>query len=253
MKTLYFAAAIILGLSSCTSYQYVSLKSELKQTEKSNHYYYQDENVYVDFDFSGPNFPVSIFLENTGIEPLYLDLEKTLFLENDVILRNAIPGNTGNISTFKQYEGQVSGVVSVDDDNYILAIPAGEKILMTYPVFGFPYSELVKMNSTLKTEIVSGYSYRIKSLQLPQNKAPNYEVDFYFYTDSTLKNGYDVITTFWPAKIYTQNKQPSEFPLKSPNIFYTSKVNKGAKALGTMTLLGLYVGALILMADNIEE
>src|SRR5690554_5710157 len=98
MHFLYLFTLLFIGLTSCTSYQYVSLKSDLDQTTLSKHYYYQDDKVYVDFDFSGANFPTNIYLENIGSKPLYLDLERTLFLENDVILRNAIPGNTGYIS-----------------------------------------------------------------------------------------------------------------------------------------------------------
>lgn len=252
MKDLYLFAAIIIGLSSCTSYQYVSLKSNLVQTKQSKHYYYQDDNVYVDFDFSGANFPASIFLENIGREPLYLDLEKTLFLENDVILRNAIPGNTGTISTFIEYEGQVSGVTISDERPFILFIPAGDKISMIYTVFGFPYNETIKVNSTPKTERIKGYNYRIKSLELTKNESPNYEIDFYFYTDSTRESGYDVIATFWPDKIYTQNKQPKEFPYKNPNIFYTSHENGDAKT-AYYFVMGLSLAALILLPDYEDE
>ncbi|NEN23720.1 hypothetical protein G3O08_09430 [Cryomorpha ignava] len=252
MKYHYFSAALIISLSSCTSYQYVSLKSELDQTTESKHYYYQ-ENVYVDFDFSGANFPMSIFLENIGSEPLYLDLEKTLFLENDVILRNGIPGNTGNISTFIKYEGQVSGVKSSDEYPNILYIPSGEKISMFYDVFGFPYNEVVKLNSTPKKERVEGYNYRVKSLELPKNQSPDYEIDFYFYTDSTHEDGYDVIATFWPDKIYTKNTKPTEFPFRNPNTFHTSQVNEAAQTAGYLTIIGLPLTALVLIPDFEEE
>lgn len=253
MKYCYLFAILIVGLSSCTSYQYVSLKSNLDQTTNSKHYYFQDENVYVDFDFSGANFPTNIFLENTGNKPLYLDLEKTLFLENDVILRNAIPGNTGNISTFIEYEGQVSGVTTVNDHPNILYIPAGEKLSMYYAAFGFPYNQIIKLKSTPKVEKVKGYNYRIKSLELSKNESPTYEIDFYFYTDSIRESGYDVVATFWPGKIYSKNIKPAEFPFKSPNIFYTSHVNENAKAAGYLALAGVTLTALILIPDYEEE
>lgn len=253
MKSFYLCATLIIGLSSCTSYQYVSLKSELDQTTTSKHYYYQDENVYLDFDFSGANFPTSIFLENIGNKPLYIDLEKTFFLENDVILRNAIPGTSGTISTFIEYEGQVSGVTNADEYPNILQIPSGEKISMYYNVFGFPYNQTVKYKSTPKMEKVKGYNYRIKSLELTKNESPNYEIDFYFYTDSTLERGYDVIAMFWPDKIYTKNTNPSEFPFKTPNIFHTSHVNQEAKVAASLTIIGVALTALILLPDYEEE
>lgn len=248
MKYLFFLAGLTIGLSSCTTYQYVSLKSDMRQTKESKHYYYQDENVYVDFDFSGANFPTSIFLENIGNNPVYIDLEKTFFLEDDVILRNAIPGTTGTISTFIEYEGRVSGVTNSDKYPNILYIPAGEKISMYYNVFGFPYNQAVKYKSTPKMEKVKGYNYRIKSLELTKIESPNYEIDFFFYTDSTLERGYDVIATFWPDKIYTKNTKPSEFPFKNPNTFHTSHINETAQAAGYL-VLGLSLSALLLLPD----
>ena len=251
MKNPILIACILIALSSCTSYQYVKLDSNLEQTTNSKHYYHQDENVYLDFDFSGPNLPMSIFVENIGRDTLYFDLSRTFYLVNDVIVRNAIPDKEGRIKVHQDYHGQLTGVRELESNENILIIPMGDKLKMYFDGFLFPYNKQFRNKSQSTRVLAEGKIHYINKLMLSDYETPDFEIDFFFATDPKFLNGYDVVCVFSPDAVYTDMRKPQNFPVKEPNVFYTSHKSQAGGAVATTLVLG--IGILGILANYEED
>lgn len=252
MKIYTLSALILCALSSCTSYQYVKLQSNLEQTTKSKHYYHQDENVYLDFDFSGANLPMSIFVENVGKDTLYLDLARTFYLVDDVIVRNAIPDNEGRIRVHQDYHGQVTGITELETNPNVLIIPRGEKLKIYYNGFQFPYDKELKRKSR-STRVNSGGNYiYLNKLDISKNENPDFEVDFFFSTDSKFLKGYDVVCVFTPQLVFTDTRKPQYFPFKEPTIFYTSHASNAGGAIATTLVIGIGLVGILAPKDGAD-
>jgi len=239
MKNLVAVTSLIIALSSCKSYQYVNLESNLNQTTKTKHYYHQDENVYIDFDFSGADFPMSIYVENIGSDTLYFDLSKTLYLVNDVIVRDAVPSNEGRIVVYQDKFGSDVGVSEMDTNQNVLIIPSGEKLKMYFNGFLFPYDKKLKKSMQAERVESGGKIYYVNSTEISDNQSPDYQIDFYFSTDSNFENGYDVVCVFSPESVYSDSRKPQNFPIKDPTIFYTSYESQAGGAIATIAVLGI--------------
>ena len=219
MKFLAFSIAIILSLSSCTTYQFTTLKSDLEKVEGTNNFYYQDSLVRFDFDFWGQNFPTSIIVENTGDNDLFLDLSRTLFLKNNVIVSDAVPKVQGVISGFVQDTGNIQAYTETSSSENTVYIPTGKKIELNYSIFSFPFSKEIRSKSTHVTE--RGYVEYTPYI-FPQNSAPQYSIRFYFRNLETDKEGYAIECSFWPDMVITKSISPKKFEFRGPDAFFTN-------------------------------
>lgn len=219
----YFAACILLflGLSSCTTYQYTVLKSDLEKAEGTNDFYYQDSLMRIDFDFWGENFPTSIFVENTSNTDLFLDLQRTLFFENDVIVSDAIPKRKGSISGYVRSTGNLYAYSETSSSENTAYIPSGKKIELHYSVFSSPFNKEIQKKGSFKTQQRDGQYIQNSKYIFPNGSAPQFSVRFYFRTAEADSIGYPIECTFYPGMIITNSILPNKFEFRGSDVFYT--------------------------------
>ncbi len=240
MKTIFCFALTIVLLTSCNSYQYTLLSSDLMQTTESHHYYIDNDNVYIDFDFSGSNFPISIFVLNVSSKDLYLDLTNTYFLENDIIVASAAlpPRRDGSdVSNFK--EGWTP------DQNRVL-IPPGENIKLLYRAFPLVYNKKIRKHSKRQLYEKYGERYILKYLDIPESAAPTFEISFTFGNSIDFQNAWTESAFFRPGIVFTSLEPPSSFPLKNPNLTYSSIHTEYGNASMSVFLLALSASVVLL-------
>lgn len=240
MKPLFYFALALILLSSCKSYQYTQLSSEMKQTTESHHYYIDNASVYIDFDFSGSNFPISIFIENVGAQDLYLNLSRTVFLENDVIVASAaLPNRRSNISVAEPEN-------SSESDPNIVLIPSGENIKLWYRTFPLPYNKKIRKHSKRQLYEEYGKKYILKYLDIPESAAPTYEIAFTFGNSVDFKNEWTESAFFHPGVVFTSLESPASFPIKNPNITYSTIHTAYGNASMSVFLIALSASAVLL-------
>ena len=245
MKSIFYIAIGIILLSSCRSYQYTQLSSDLKQTTESHHYYINNDSVYIDFDFSGSNFPISIFILNVGSKDLYLDLSRTVFLENDVIVSSASLPKQRNDSLETDSIG-----VNSSNPNKVL-IPSGENIKLFYRAYSLAYNKNIRKKS--KRELYEKYDkkYILKYHVIPESMAPLYEIAFTFGNSLDFKNGWTESAFFRPSVVFTSLESPKSFPIKNPNVTYSSIYTGYGNT--SMTVFVIALSASVVLLSDYDE
>ena len=225
--------------TACTRYQYTALKSDLNKNTDDLLYFYSDSNTYIDFAFYGKDFPVHISIENTGSRDLLIDLSKSLFTVNDVIVATAIQnskttisGNFIGVSTdvlsssnFSTYvtSGSIHATAITQNYSDLVYIPSGKKVKLTYRPFSSSYTSDLKKNSPSKV-LVSGDSTQYATMYfMSEQVAPRYGIRLFIVPDSPDASGYPIECEFVPNAVLTTTTPPQKFWLKNPALFYNIK------------------------------
>jgi hypothetical protein len=198
---LWFAGLLV--LSSCTNYQYVRLTSDLPKTEDTGHYYASDSLVYADFDFNGDYFPVKLYFLNESEGEVELDLTKSVFLENDVVVSNAYK--------------------LLRDANEEVSVPAGKAVAFEF----FPYrsfyqkdlkaqSGYVELHSGAKRVMVSGLN--------PKGEGRSFEIHLIYRGGTKMQDEFVLKAEFKEDFIYFSEREPVNFPGGTePDVYYVSR------------------------------
>jgi hypothetical protein len=70
-------------LSGCSRYQYVSINSHLDQNDKKE-FVNENDTISIKYSFAGENFPLTITLYNKLRQPVYIDLQRSTVVINNV-------------------------------------------------------------------------------------------------------------------------------------------------------------------------
>ncbi|HKL02057.1 MAG TPA: hypothetical protein VJ911_00225, partial [Cryomorphaceae bacterium] len=215
MKPFFTLIICILTLTSCTSYQYVNLKSSAPSTVKSNHYYYETDEVYIDFSFAGSDFPIDIYIENTGNEDLYIDLERSLFIEDGAV-----------INTFLNNQRDVYAPATGGEPHQLI-IPPGTHAKMVYRVFSWKadkyYRDYGKKNLRVGND---GITRGERVYTFKEGEAPKYEVQIRLANNKEMKNEMILQFPFTPEKVITTSQPPSSYTGLGASAFHETLVKK---------------------------
>ena len=75
------AGIVLLLMSSCSAYQYVSVESNLPRDEKQN-FVFENDTVALAYTFAGQGFPIKISIFNKLPQPVYVDLARSIIVMN---------------------------------------------------------------------------------------------------------------------------------------------------------------------------
>ncbi len=243
MKTLFPLLLSSLFLISCSSYQYVSLKSEAPKTEKSNHYYYETDDLYIDFSFSGSQFPIDIYIENMGDEDLYIDLSRSLFIEDRAVISSFITSPYTNHSSSIDLYGDGVVDMEIPADPEYLFIPPGVHAKMVYRVFHWTPDKYYKQNGEFNSRPgKDGYSTAERVYTFGEGEGPKYEVHIRLANNKEMEDELVLSFPFTPDKVITTSQPPSNFAGFGADTFHHSlQNNTGSTVLSLLLLLGMTV------------
>jgi hypothetical protein len=103
MRYLFALIPIILGLSSCSSYQYMTLSSPQLTKNDKHQFVFENDTMRLTYDFNGSGGPVSIDIFNKTSQPLYVNWKKSALIRNERFLsyfdrRVEFYGSGGSVS-----------------------------------------------------------------------------------------------------------------------------------------------------------
>ena len=160
---LFVFAALLLGLSACSSYYYSMLNSNDPVGEKNERGDFVQENdtVRISYRFWGENAPVTITIYNKLDEPLYVDWGRSALIIDDVATTYdpkvaSVRGESSNVASGSSFhwsdrsssgwsysEGSFSGDVSLPKG--VEFIPPHSKLVNTpLQLANFPFNEIPK-------------------------------------------------------------------------------------------------------------
>ena len=70
-------------VAGCNRYQYMYVSSHLDQNEKKE-FILENDTVQIKYSFTGENFPLTITLYNKLSQPIYIDLERSTVVMNNM-------------------------------------------------------------------------------------------------------------------------------------------------------------------------
>ncbi len=160
---LFVFAALLLGLSACSSYYYSMLNSNDPVGEKNERGDFVQENdtVRISYRFWGENAPVTITIYNKLDEPLYVDWGRSALIIDDVATTYdpkvaSVRGESSSVASGSSFhwsdrsssgwsysEGSFSGDVSLPKG--VEFIPPHSKLVNTpLQLANFPFNEIPK-------------------------------------------------------------------------------------------------------------
>lgn len=250
MSHIHFGTPLIficmLGLfTSCTTYQYTLLGSDLPKDQSSEPFYYLEENdVVIYFDFFGYYMPVDITVHNDAEEPLYIDLSGSRFLQNGRSL-----GLVSAQPEMNDPAGLVQvGVVLLTDSTSGIASPSkvaylppgGHFIMRAYPfdvvhkdLGNWHYNGAPKSNTYSGLRNVKWHDY--------EGRGQAYGLDLRMSRDNNFQKKWVSEARFREVATYESRKSPEYFPLKGGDFYVTSEEKDGSGLLAFFTILGLAV------------
>jgi|GEM_PF-3653168 len=226
------AAGLLLALTSCTNYQYVQLESNLERDPGHNRFYYNDEGLYLDFNFWSSDGSTTIYVRNEGELDIYYDLEKTLFMKNDGILRNGAPESA------VRFDGTVHG-----NSASRIRIPPGRYLSITYRVFALPYNKVWKQRAVREKHEMDGLTYVTRKYDFDSSEPHRLEVLLHFYVDAEEPYTREIRGEFNPTYALFTTLSPEYFKGGGPTATYAVDYGNQALLIDAAVITGLTIVA----------
>jgi len=212
----------VIMLSGCSSYQYMYVSSHLDQNDKKE-FIVENDTVQIKYSFAGQNFPLTITLYNKLRQPIYIDLERSTVVMNNM---------------------QIAGPFYIENQISFIA-PLSFATLYSNTLKDQPI-ELNPKDSSLHevTKINIGKLYSFDEATTP--------VYFRIMLALTVNDDYSYPTffdySFWVSDILQTTTGPKSMPDKPSNQFYIGKPTSFGIMSGWVGVVGLLLLTGLLLA-----
>ncbi len=247
INLLYFV--LLVSLSSCQTYQYLSLTGTNIAQDSSHQFVAENDTLFLQYNFNGHNGPVKITVYNKTSMPIFIDWKKSAVIYGDKAYSYYSPdlqlsGTTSTVGYRYNYNlnstgGTMEGTIKAQEG--IEFIP--------------PYS----MKEQSKLYVISGYLKDIpeetmtkKYLWPDRKEFPKMKtIDFTsenspihirsYLTFSTNDHEFSMEHQFYVSQIFQAMVRPSDLtPIwDKGNYFYSSKATGAGVAIGAAVIVGL--------------
>lgn len=246
--------------TSCTSYQFATLKSELPQTSHEG-FLYQNDTLEVLYSFNGLNCPVSLNIHNKLNTPILINWSQSAVVINGESYN--INPNRSHINTdysettvkynkaFEHTTGSMQSTVTKDDQSGFIP-PKSQLYISDFSVISkFLPTESASSESKASVFSDTNQMYQVKSYNFKKEQTPLKFRCFLTYSDANNNNPNRIDHQFWVSSIY----KTTGMRLKAkPDRFYVSKASGVGTALGVATVATLVVvGLNHTDADELNE
>lgn len=254
------AILIVIAISSCSSYQYVFLKSNLNQNEKKE-FYYENDTLLIKYSFNGRDCPLNIYVFNKLSVPLYANWKKSaVIIDNNKISlwedRSSIEGTVSGTSIrwnniASTSTGDFTGTVYRKEP--VSFIPP-QSYMQNIPLYVHTKSiAILPSDSFSKVKLVTnaGIAKDFKRYNYTSQTTPfNFRCFLSFSTKEDFSTEFYTDNSFWTSSII-----PSSSPLElnqSDNYYHQKTTGSGTCCLGA-GLVGVAVAAIIIANDSNDE
>ncbi len=228
---LFFGLATTL-FCNCTTFQYITLGSDLKKNE-GNEFILENDTLLLKYQFKGEGGPVNVYVYNKLQKPLFIDWAMSSiilnnksysFLPTESKLRATFSSSSYRYgSRYSHGSGNVTGVIKTDREKTF--IPPQTFITETRIAVNHSY---VKTPSPLNQKITIKGKSDIKARGIfadyTQSNSPlkfKSYLTFSFSEDSS--HAYHMENNFWAEQITEVILSPSNLLIQPNNQFYIRK------------------------------
>ena len=209
-------------LTGCNRYQYMYVSSHLDQNEKKE-FIVENDTVQIKYSFTGENFPLTITLYNKLSQPIYIDLERSTVVMNNMQIAGPF-----------YRENQISFVAPLSIAT-LYSNPLKDQLLDLSP-------KDTSIHEVTKNKFGIIYSF-------DDETTPVY---FRIILALTVNDDYSYPTffdySFWVSDILQTSAGPKSMPDKTSNQFYIKKTTGFGIMSGWVGVAGLLFLTALLFA-----
>jgi len=255
MKNLTFIilSFAIATLSSCTSYQIITLESTLEQPSTDG-FVYEDDTISVLYTFNGTNAPLDVNIYNKLNTPLYINWNQSSVIINGQSFplnptQSKVNIDYSEVSTEYIYSSytQGSGDGTIWHDDRSGFIPPQSNI--TIQGMNIWNTFLSPNNAKNENTIIKPDGSKVTEYTFDLQSSPMDFRCYLTYSDCPEETWKYLDHQFWIESYYkcVDCKLPT-----NGNIFYLSKSTGAGTAVGTAALIGLAVIAISADPEPLE-
>jgi len=246
-KSFFSLISILILFSSCTTYQYASLSSDLPQPTPRG-FSYENDTIQMIFSFSGDGCPLFLNIYNKLNTPLIIDWNKSAIIINGNSF--TINPNTSQInSNYSESTYKFDNNIEFTDGTMVSTITHKNRSGFIPPKSNLSLNEIAINKSFLSTDNATSVSkvnmqdvnyqpYHVKQYRFSRENSPLHFRCFISYSDQDRTNWNTVDNDFWVSSIY---KTTGVKLIDSPNQFFVSKASGFGTAVGIVAITGLVV------------
>jgi len=244
MKHALALFALLGLLSSCTTYQHVTLISDLPAEPQSGRFYAEDGDVTISYDFEGHNLPVTSIIQNSGDSILYVDLAASVYTVNGQVVSNAFGSkvvrfqsltSSYEYQSFDFIDSRTEGQAIVPPDKSIIAIPAGMYARVVNRPFGVGFDQFKADRSRMDQIQLSSGATRSFRRYNPGDEGQLFGVYFRVGNRRDLSDGKLIGARFKEIDIVTTIDRVVDLPSPESQRYHVSKRSGGGAFLLLLT------------------
>ena len=248
MKTITFTLVmLLLTLNGCLKYQYLTLKSDVK--EIGNEFVIENDTLLLKYGFKGEGGPIHIYAFNKLDKPIFIDWTKSAIIRNDksesyVTGQSTISGMVkgGSYSVGNNYSinsARLNGTISTDPG--ISFIPPKTFIETSHITIRNDFVDLAQ-SKVEKKEIAtnSGMSSIAKSAYYDESNSPvKFRSFITLSVNDDLSHSFHFDNRFWASEVTETLATPDEIIHKKGNQFYISEATDFVGVMTFIAVIGL--------------
>lgn len=254
MKIVLPVFIMLLGLSSCQTYQYLTVSGKNISQDSSWQFVAENDTVWVQYNFNGYNGPVKLSVYNKTEKPLYVDWRKSAI----IIMNKAF----SYYSPDRQLEGTTLGSEMQWNNGFntqsgsLQAVIKGQEGIDFIPPHSMKEkTSLFILNGFLeeiapdrmKRRYIDGdrKNPKVKVIDFSPDDSPvNFRSYLTFSTTGELSGDFSMEHQFYVSQLFLSTMNPSDFPQVQDqgNKFYTSRVSGFSKGVGVLAGVCLLTG-----------
>lgn len=220
----------LLGFSSCTTYQYITLDSfeTVKDTSKS--FTWENDTLQVAYNFNGKNGPVAMTLANKLDKPLYVNWKKSALIrdgqafslmDRNVLIDGAFASSSVGGKVYHETEGGFAGALQLPANTDL--IPPGAHItrelnavVAPSPVYSAQFADEVQ-TPTEKGVLPTGDPYKYKRYTFDQSSSPLQFKSFLTLMVANSTQEFFVSHSFYAREVLISKDGPWYFGFYKPD------------------------------------
>ena len=261
MKLFLPATCVLLGiisLSSCQSYQYLSIDSKSIQKDASDQFVMENDTMLLQYNFNGYNGPVKVTVYNKTSKPLYIDWKKSAIIIEDRAYSYYSPnqqlsGTTTSVEYRYGYNlnstaGTIDAIIKGQEGIDFIPPNSRKEQSSLYVIKGFvkdiPEQSLEKRYLWPERKELP----KMKTVDFSEENSPIHLRSY--LTFLTNENEFSIEHQFYISQVFQSMMRPSSLtPVQDKgNIFYSSR----STGVGAVVGVGIITG-LVVMGAGVEK
>lgn len=256
LQRLCIIMIITLLVSSCSTYQYATVSSNLNNNANGEQII-ENDTVKVSFTFSGQNCPVSIKVLNNCDQPIYVNWKNSSL----IIDGNNYPLWTNEAELNLKTEGysyylnenyfETSSYGTINKKEAVSFMPPKTTIINNkYNLVG-EHIQIPKSHNPHKIKLMSTNGLiEAKKYTFTSNDSPkSFRLYLTCSMDEQQKSTFVFDETFWISEIIATSINPENFKNNAVNNFYIRKITGFGKATTYIIGIPLIIGLAALSAE----